>query len=58
MRQQTDLVLKDIAFITKTINDKELIDTTVIIKQFQSIDELLSYEDKLSQRVDGPAASM
>ncbi len=58
VRQQTDLVLKDIAFITKTINDKELIDTTVIIKQFQSIDELLSYEDKLSQRVDGPAASM
>ena len=58
VRQQTDLVSKDIAFITKTINDKELIDTTVIIKQFQSMDELLSYEDKLSQRVDGPAASM
>jgi len=56
--KKADLVSKDILFLNKTIDEKEKMDTTVIIKRFQSIDELLTYEDKLSQSAKGPAAQL
>ena len=49
--QQINRLQKDIGFLTKTIEENERVDETVIIKKFQSIDELLTYEDSLIERV-------